>query len=211
MRAQAPGAGFAAAILAGGEGSRLEMDKASLKLGGRTVVELLVRLLSPLFDEILLIVKSNNSPLGSHLRKEVRIASDILPGKGPLGGIYTALEKSSRPFCFVMGCDMPFPSRELIEHMMGRASGHKAVVPRRGEYIEPLFAFYSRELKDEIRDFLKRGGLKIHAFLDGVEVLYIDREELEKYDPAGLSFFNINTPSDLEEARRLIAQLPEQP
>jgi molybdopterin-guanine dinucleotide biosynthesis protein A len=87
--------------------------------------------------------------------------------------------------------------------MMRRADGHAAVVPRRGEYIEPLFAVYRNDLEEGARAFLESGRLKIHDFLDEVDVLYLEEEEIDRCDPHGLSFFNINTPEDLARAREI--------
>jgi molybdopterin-guanine dinucleotide biosynthesis protein A len=131
---------------------------------------------------------------------QVKMVVDLLPGKGPLGGIYTALEYSEVPYVFVMACDMPYPSRELVLRLISQAQGKEAVVPRRGGYIEPLFAVYSRETRGKIRPRLESNRLKIHDFLDELDVLYLDEEEISACDPGFRSFFNINTPEDLNNA-----------
>jgi molybdopterin-guanine dinucleotide biosynthesis protein A len=195
--------GFSCAILAGGEGSRLRAEKALLDLGDRFLAETLIENLRPCFSDIMLVVRNEHSPVRALGEKGVRIVSDLLPRKGPLGGIHSALHHSENPFCFVIACDMPFPSLPLVGQMMRRADGHAAVVPRRGEYIEPLFAVYRNDLEEGARAFLESGRLKIHDFLDEVDVLYLEEEEIDRCDPHGLSFFNINTPEDLARAREI--------
>jgi molybdopterin-guanine dinucleotide biosynthesis protein A len=199
--------GCSGAILAGGESSRINSDKAYLLLGGRTLVEHLILRLRPLFGEILLVTRSLPSTLEQYADGGVRVVGDLLEGKGPLGGIYTALENSATPFSFVIGCDMPYPSLELIEYMYVRVKGHQAVVPRRGKYIEPLFSIYSRDLREGMRRFLLEGRLKVHEFLSDIDVVYVEEMEVRLYDPDGLSFFNINTPQELERAREIFSAL----
>lgn len=195
--------GFSCAILAGGEGSRLRAEKALLPLGDQYLVETLIENLRSLFADIMLVVRSEHSPLRALREKGVRLVTDVLPRKGPLGGIHSALHYSEAPFCFVIACDMPFPSLSLLRHMMRQADGHAAVVPRRGYYIEPLFALYGCALEDPVRVFLESGRLKIHDFLDEVDVLYVEEAEIDRCDPHGLSFFNINTPEDLVRAQEI--------
>jgi len=42
-----------------------------------------------------------------------------------------------------------------------------------------------------------------------VRVRYVEAEEIERFDPEHLSFFNINTRADLERARGLIERFGE--
>lgn len=192
---------FIAAVLAGGKGERLGLNKALLEIGGRTVLERILDCLKGIFPSILVVVQDDNSPAAATYGDRVRVVTDLLPGKGPLGGIYTALERSPAPYVFVMACDMPFPSRELVLRLLSEAPGREAVVPRRGEYIEPLFAVYSRETREKIRPRLKENRLKIHDFLDELDVRYLDEKEISGCDPGFRSFFNINTPEDLLDHR----------
>lgn len=204
--ADAPG-GFECAVLAGGEGRRLRAEKALLTLGDRYLAEVLVENLRPLFARVTLVARSDHSPLKGLREEGVRLVSDVLKGRGPLGGLHAALYHCAAPACFIIGCDMPFPSLPLVERMLALSAGRPAVVPRRDGYIEPLFAVYARELEGPARAFLESGGLKIHEFLETLDVLYLEREEIDGLDPQGLSFFNINTPEDLARAREIDARL----
>lgn len=194
---------FAAAVLCGGKGRRLGVNKVALEVGGVSVLGRITRVLKGIFPLIYLVTQENNRMLGDLGDKKIEVVNDLLPGRGPLGGIYTALEYTSKPYIFVMACDMPYPNPELIRFLLSRAPGWEAVVPRRGPYIEPLFAVYSREIRERIRKRLEGGKLKIHEVIDELQVCYVEEKEVAELDPAFLSFFNINTPEDLVEARRL--------
>ncbi len=188
---------FAAAVLAGGQGRRLGMDKARLQVEGRAVLDHILSTLLGMFPEVMLVVQSGDSPLAAAQGERVRVVADIIPGKGPLVGIYTALQHSSAPYVFVMACDMPYPSSRLIRRMLAEAEGVDAVVPRRGDYIEPLFAVYRRDLRERVKARIEEGRLKIHELVQELDVRYLDEEEVAACDPHFRSFFNINTVEDL--------------
>ena len=199
-RGDADRRGFVAAVLAGGEGKRLGMDKTTLHIGGCSLLDHLVAFLREMFPLILLVVQKQGSPLADVEADGVTVVADVIGGKGPLVGIYTALCNSPAPYIFVMACDMPYPSRELISRMLAVAPGRDAVVPRRGEYIEPLFAVYRRDIAGRIKERIEGGRLKIHELIGELDVRYLEEEEIAACDPQFRSFFNINTPEDLEAA-----------
>ena len=189
---------FIAAVLAGGKGKRLGMDKALLNIDGSMVIDRILTILRGIFPLILLVVQGDDSPLGAEADLQVKVVADIIPGKGPLVGIYTALENSPAPYVFIMACDMPYPSPVLIRCMLAAAPGGEAVVPRHGDYIEPLFAVYSRDILDRIRARIEEGRLKIHELIQELDVCYLEEEEIAACDARSRSFFNINTLEDLE-------------
>lgn len=192
---------FIAAVLAGGKGKRLGMDKTRLEIEGKTVLERALDCLKEIFSKVLIVVQDRDfvAPSGYHVPLEV--VTDLLPDKGPLGGIYTALHYSPAPYVFVMACDMPYPSRELIRCLLAEAPGREAVVPCHGQYIEPLFAVYSREIRNRIHLRLEENRLKIHELIDELDVRYLTEEEVAACDSGPRSFFNINTPDDLDRAQ----------
>lgn len=194
--------GFTAAVLAGGKGKRLGADKTSLSIGGEPVLARIITVLSDIFPRILLVGQERNHRLAEFAGGKAHAVFDLLPGKGPLGGIYTALEYSTTPYVFVMACDMPYPQPGLIRRLLAEAPGWEAVVPRRGAYIEPLFAVYAREVRERIGNRLREERLKIHELTDELRVRYLEEEEIAVHDPGFRSFFNINTPQDLEAASK---------
>ncbi len=200
---QLPSDNFTGVILAGGKGRRLNCPKPLLDLTGRPLIEDMLEKQSALFRDILIVVDQEESDLGIYAGEHVRIVPDLVRGKGPLGGIFSALEAASGEFIFAMACDMPFACMDLARLMMERAPGHQAVVPRQDGLIEPLFAIYRRDILPIVVARIERDDLKIHELLDVLDVTYVD-EEVKAYDPAGLCFFNINTEDDLAKARRLL-------
>lgn len=45
------------------------------------------------------------------------------------------------------------------------------------------------------------------SFFPSVQTYIVEQEILDQYDPEGLSFFNVNTPDDLEQAEQTLGTL----
>ncbi len=186
-------------ILAGGENRRMGQNKALLRLNGQTLVEGIIDRLQDLFPDILIV----SSYPEAYQQFGVRVVCDIVPGKGPLGGIYSGLVQSSTAQNFVVACDMPFLNLTLIEHMQSRMGESDILIPKGRRGYEALHAFYSNTCIDAIeKKFAGRTGLQVIDLLNDVRTVEIEEEEIRRFDPDGSAFFNINTPEDLERACR---------
>jgi molybdopterin-guanine dinucleotide biosynthesis protein A len=195
-------------ILAGGVSRRLEKNKALERIGGKALIERVIDSLVPLTTEVLAVVAQPEQATALRLPPSVRVVSDRYPGGGSLGGIFTGLDASAEPWSLVVACDMPFLNRELLRHLIKETSNVDAVVPCLGGQPEPLHALYSKACLAPMERMLQAGQLKIAPLFDAVRVRYVDEETIDRIDPHHLSFFNINTQADLEEAARHLRQEP---
>lgn len=186
-----------AIILSGGDNRRMLCNKAFLQIGQKTIIEREIEVLSSLFSRI--IVVSNTPESHEHLR--VSLVSDLVPGKGPLGGIYSGLTASKDEYNFVVGCDLPFLNTGLISYMIGLINDHDIIVSKLNGLVEPLHAIYSKRCLIPIKRQLDINELKIQSFFGEVKVRYIRESEIKKYNPKGIAFFNVNTEEDLGKAR----------
>jgi molybdopterin-guanine dinucleotide biosynthesis protein A len=193
---------FTVAILAGGKSSRMGTDKAFADLMGRPMIEHTLSGVAGLGQTETILI--TNRP-ADYARLNLPMIGDILPGKGSLGGVYTAIARGSGSHTLVLGCDMPFVSPALLRHMveLSRDEAYDAIVPRSGGYPEALHAIYSRACLVPIQERLEANQLKVTGFFESVRVRYVDEAEYQALDPKGLSFFNVNTPDDLAAALRL--------
>jgi molybdopterin-guanine dinucleotide biosynthesis protein A len=193
------------AVLAGGQSRRMGQDKAFLPVGGRPVVERVVERVAPLSDDVLLIA-TTHAPYG-HL--PARLVGDVYPGKGSLGGIYTALQAARHDHCLVVACDMPFLNAELLRYLIdlvGLSAAYDVVIPRVEDFPETLHAVYGVRCLDPIQRRLLAGQLKIIGFFDEVRVHYVERDDVARFDPEFRSLMNMNTPADWERIQQLAAQ-----
>lgn len=188
------------AVLVGGKSSRYGHNKALELFQGERLIDLQVRKVQALFQEVLVIT---NRP-GDYLHLEVTILRDVIPGLGPLGGIYTGLLFAQGKSVFITACDMPFWQPALVKHMMHLSTDNDVVVPEKQEGLEPLHAIYSARCLPHIKKMLDQGKLQVISFFPAVKVCRLGQEELAKLDPHGMSFFNINTPDDMDKAKKLL-------
>jgi molybdopterin-guanine dinucleotide biosynthesis protein A len=202
------------AILAGGKSLRMGQDKAFLPVGGRPCIERVLDEVRPLTDD-LIVVANSLEPYRQWLgrpdirRSDPRLVGDVFPGKGSLGGIYTALHSARRGHCLVVACDMPFLSRDLLRYLIGLASGSDVVVPVGEHGWETLHAVYGKACLEPFTRCLQAGQLRIRDGLAGVRVRLVGAPEVARFDPAFRSFLNMNTPADWEELQRLAGDVAE--
>jgi molybdopterin-guanine dinucleotide biosynthesis protein A len=192
-------------ILAGGKSLRLGQSKALQVIGSKTLIQWVVDRLASLSTEIIIATAYGEEiPCSSAVR--IKTVADIYPGKGPLVGIYSGLIASSGPRAIVVGCDTPFLSVGLLGYMTQICSTFDAVVPRMEEKLEPLCAVYSKSCLAPIQELLEQNELGTYKLFGMVKAKYVEEDEINRFDPEHLSFFNINSQDDLERARKLATE-----
>lgn len=189
------------AVQAGGRSERMGRDKGLAPLGGRPLIAHLLERVAGLGDEILI---TTNRP-DDYAFLGLRTARDAEPGAGALAGLETALAAAQGETVLVLACDMPFVSRPLLEHLLSLAGRAEAVIPQRGGEFEPLHAVYARACLPAVQAARAAGRRRVISFFDNVSVLAVDEATLARFDPQGLSFFNVNTPDDLARAEAWLA------
>lgn len=194
---------ISAVVLAGGRSRRLGQDKAFIEIAGKPLIERVLQAIAPLSDD--LVIVANQPEAYDYLR--VRVIGDIYPGKAALGGIYSGLLVAQHAQAFVLGCDMPFLNPALLQYMIALAPGHPIVIPCYDGHLEPLHAIYHKMCLEPMAKLIAANQLQIANVLRHAPIRYIGPEELDRFDPDRLSFFNINTPQDLERAEELAPAL----
>ena len=177
-----------AVILAGGRSSRMGRDKALLEVAG---VPLIARILRVMRDSFTTFLISGDRP--DLAEPAIPYYADRFPGSA-LGGIYTGLIEAETPYIFVSACDMPYPDPHLIREIVGRREGNDAVVPRTGQYREPLFALYSKSCMVPIQNMLENNNYRIQNLYEIVKVMYLDFEEM--FFDWKKALMNVNTPRE---------------
>lgn len=179
-------------ILSGGKSKRMGRPKAFLPFEGSTVIGHIVHEIKDLFNEIFIVANEVESfeDLG------VDVVKDILPHRGPLGGILSGLMTSSNHYAFVMACDMPLIDKRLVRELVSRRQDNDVVVLSHPQGIEPLFGVYSKNCIKPLEESLFAGNLSVQDFLSGLKAgIYEwmpERSDADALPP----FFNINTPQD---------------
>lgn len=192
-----------AIVLVGGRSRRLGTDKAMLRLDGITNVERLVRTLRALTSHVVLV--GGQERFGGI---DARWIPDRIAGAGPLGGIISGLDAISTEWCFVLACDTPLVSAELLKRLYDARSGAcDAVVPRHAERIEPLVGLYARRASRSLSRALESGERTLHRVLERMSVNAVEESALREVDAELDSFVNLNTPVDVLRVRTRLAEL----
>ena len=191
-------------ILAGGKSTRLGRNKVFEIIGQKSLLERAVSCLSSFKSEII-VVKAKDSSLPELTGyPELRIVTDVYPGKGSLGGIYTGLVASKAFYNMVVACDMPFLNLDLLRYMIDLAREYDVVIPKvDDEILEPLHAIYSGNCIPPLEFLIKQNRLSILELFPMVKVRNVANSEINQFDPQHLSFFNINTEADLQKGLKL--------
>jgi molybdopterin-guanine dinucleotide biosynthesis protein A len=205
-------------VLAGGRSSRMGMDKAELRLGGRTLLEIAVGKLAGICREVVVVGGRERVPAG------VRVIEDLRPGCGPVGGMAAALQDAGTGRAMFLPVDMPLIPGELLRRVAAEwiGSGGRVAFAVSDGIAQPLVSLVGAEFGGEFEEAVERGEYRVRVLLEecgaaagGVRRAEIDtgigRESVwpgwmpdeEAWRTRALWFANLNTPEEFAEAERL--------
>jgi molybdopterin-guanine dinucleotide biosynthesis protein A len=192
-------------IQAGGESRRMGKDKALIPFLGAPLIQRVRGRVAPLADELLV---TTNQPQDYRFLG-LPLYPDLIPGRGALGGLYTALSAASQPLVAVVACDMPFVNAVMLA--AGRdlllETDFDAFIPKTSHGSEPFHAVYRKETcLPAIQKAIQEDKWRVDAWYHDARVRFILEEEALAYDPQNLAFFNVNTIEDLAQAEQIAKQ-----
>ncbi|MFQ6050387.1 MAG: molybdenum cofactor guanylyltransferase [Candidatus Hydrothermarchaeota archaeon] len=193
-----------AIILAGGKGSRLNfINKAFIKIRGRSLIEIVIENVKEVVDEVVIsVANEREKKFFENELGDTKIVKDIIEDFGPLAGILTGLKNTKSEYSVVLACDMPFLNKDVIDFLFKNTRGYDAVIPKwEDDRVEPLHAVYKREsMLKETEDAVNKGFKKILVPICRLpRVKYISVNEIAAIDPELRTFVNINTLEDLKK------------
>lgn len=194
-----------AIILAGGASSRVGRDKGLLTLADKPLIRYVLDAVANLVDEKLVVVSSKTQAedYSRTLDSETRIIVDKGKGQKPLLGAETGFEAAKGIYSFLLPCDTPFISREILSLLLDLCENRNAVIPRwPNSYIEPLQAIYRTVPSLEAaKASLKERETNMRSMVYRLHgIRYVSTLVLQELDPELRTFFNVNTPLDLKKA-----------
>ncbi len=180
-------------ILSGGKSSRMGKEKGLCKFKGKELVQYAIDVLAPFCKSIIIIANNNQYEKFEH-----KVFADEIKDIGPIGGIYTGLFHTETEDNFILSCDMPMISHELIEYILLNRKHKQIVVPDFGGYFEPLCAFYRGNIFPQLKKTIDEQNYKLADFIKTTdfEKLKIDKQ-LDFFHP--LLFANINSEKEIKE------------
>ncbi len=188
-------------LLAGGKSRRMGEDKRFLLVGEGTLFERSLGVLRSVFQNVLVVIAQDSQ----ELKSEIPVLRDLVPGCGSLGGLYTGLKQAVTPHVFVVACDMTFLDPATVRYFNEVKGDADVVMAKLLNGLQPMHALYHRRCLPVMESMIQARELKIQqlAAHRSLRVRLVMPVELSAIDPQGRSFYNVNTPSDLEAARSI--------
>ena len=187
-------------VLVGGESRRMGRPKHELMLGGETLLERAVRVARSVAGTVAIL-----GPADRACALGVPVFPDEIPGRGPLGALYTGLCHSRTRLNLFLSCDLPLMSPGLIAYLASQAIQSRAevtVAETPGQGYQPLAAIYSRQALPAVRTSLVNGHNKMTSFYPRVRLRVVGWSELAQLGLRPSIFANLNTPEEYQAARR---------
>lgn len=183
-----------AAIIADGASRRMGQNKALLRQNNAPLVFHITQLLRLLFQDVVIVT----TDIAVAQAADVPSLSDVYPGKGPLGGVHTALLHFQAPV-FCVACDLPFLNVQAIQFLCGQLADHDAALPRVGGQAQPLHAAYAPSCLPVFEKELTGERVRrIEQVLAPLDVRFLEEAQWLPFGDPLKIFTNLNTP---EEAR----------
>jgi molybdenum cofactor guanylyltransferase len=177
-------------------------NKALLPLPGNqsvTFVQHLVSLLATCCAETLIVARDQEHASG-YAFPGVRVLFDIIPGFGPLMGLYSGLSAIHTQRALVIAVDMPFVQPALLSFLLSRSHTPGALlVPQVHNVPQVMLAVYPRSVLPLIEELIQQGRRDLRSLLEVAPVHYIEEAQLQHVDPQLRSFLNVNTPEELRK------------
>jgi molybdenum cofactor guanylyltransferase len=186
-----------AIILCGGKSTRMGRPKAFLPYRGTLMITHIVDVVSQLFSEVLLVTNEPETFDGF----EIDIVKDIIPHRGPMGGLLSGLLIASHNHSFVIACDMPFIDTKLITEMVKKGIKNDMLVLMHERGIEPLIGVYSKSCINALEESVFSGKTSLSDFTSGLNAPVLFYSHLSNKDKTLLPpYFDIDTPQDYTAA-----------
>ncbi|MDA3859823.1 MAG: molybdenum cofactor guanylyltransferase [Melioribacteraceae bacterium] len=191
-------------ILSGGKSSRMGVNKSFMKLGDYTVIERVVKLMQSLFTEVILIT---NTP-DEYKFLNIPMYEDLYKHKGPIAGIHSGLLNSKTENNFIISCDIPLMTHQIIKYLIDFETEHPITVCRADGFIQQLAGKYSKSLLSKIESILetnedevrnpnqKKRKCNVLSLLDLVGAEIVEAKNLDFYKDG--TFLNMNRQEDYD-------------
>ncbi|MGA2295976.1 MAG: molybdenum cofactor guanylyltransferase [FCB group bacterium] len=191
-------------ILSGGKSTRMGQNKSFLKLGKKTVIENICILMKSIFENVIIIT---NEP-EKYQFLNVKCYEDIFKDYGPIGGIHSGLKHSYTDNNFIISCDLPLITKEIINYIINYDITKEIVITRADGFTQQLCGLYNKKVlplieriisvpdeKENRNNIQGKRKCRVLTLIERSNATIIDIEkEFAKYIKG--SFLNLNNPED---------------
>lgn len=172
------------------------VEKGMCLIDGMPMISYALKLLGSLFSSVY--IGSNNLEYNSF---GYPVVPDKVKNIGPLGGIYSCLKVSPSDDNFILSCDMPLVSSDLIQYILSIRENYEVVIPMFRGYPEPLCAYYHKAIVPHIESSIEKNIFKIQDVIKVLKTKYLEIDPSLSFYREDL-FINVNSPQDLEDIQK---------
>jgi molybdopterin-guanine dinucleotide biosynthesis protein A len=201
-------------VLAGGRSSRFGSPKLQALVDGIPLLDLAVRAVAEVTDDVVIVGPASGGVALTDLdslpaRVRVEVVHDPVEGGGPLIGLRAGLAVATGDRVVVVGGDMPRLEPAVLRAMLERLAPESAT-GRSTDAVLLGEAGGGRPLPMAVRTVRARAAVEaaisaretsLHAALARLTVVELPEDEWRRFDPAGRSLLDVDTPADLDAAR----------
>jgi len=197
-----------AIVLGGGQSRRFGQEKGLATWRGLSLVDHVLRRLPRPRRATLLVLRREQAADWTG-RDEVDIIHDHAAHAGPLRGVIRGLEHLAElqpdSWAWVVACDQPLVSSELLCGLLPETSAATlAVIPEWAGRLQPLSGLYHVDAAVPLRARHERGEVSLIRAIETIAHRTFTPDQCRRHDPRGLGFMNVNRPADLDELERIL-------
>ncbi|GAA0480428.1 molybdenum cofactor guanylyltransferase [Salinibacillus aidingensis] len=186
---------LAGVVLAGGKSRRFGSPKAFAKREGKDFYQYSLDALRPVVGELFMITNPElYNHFDLHYTKNLTVLNDDpeLKKRGPLSGLWTAMNAKSFDWYIVLPVDVPFMETRVLQQLVHNIDEDTdVVIPVVTGRKQPLVAAYSKQIKSHIKRVLDSDDYSVARLLEMCQVKYINIDEPQP-------FYNINNSTDYQ-------------
>ena len=171
-------------------------NKALLEVDGAPIIQRVASAMTAVFEDVR-IVADDASP---YAFMNLGIIQDVWKKAGPLGGLHAALQFTTAPRVFILSCDTPFVTPELIQFILQQPARSLITVVSDENGVQPLCGLYDKSLLREVETRLEAGNHRLSALLEASSASIVPLNAAHPWYRKGL-LTNINTPAEYQALR----------
>lgn len=181
---------ISAYILCGGKSSRMQTEKGLVHFNDKPFIKWVIEAIEPITSNLFLVTDNQDYTVFRY-----PLIPDIYKDKGPVGGIYSALNQTETEYNLILSCDVPNISTSVLQnYLIDNLTEEKDVTflsDDRNNY--PLIAIYNKRVLQKFLKAIKSDKLKLINILNVLECenIRVDKEHLK-------TLKNINTIEELK-------------
>ncbi len=193
------------AVISGGEGKRFGSDKTRALLADKELYCYGLELGMQVSDDVMLV--SRDSKKYAPFINSVKYLEDELPHQCPMAGLITTARHAKHDYIFTLSADTPLLDKRIVDFLCDNAKGFDACIPSIDGKLWNLAACYSKSTLLNLLPYYEKGHYKLVTALSDFNINIITEQVFTSNDIDYSKFININTPSDIEKATRLLDNL----